>query len=67
MTEYHIWTNDPDKQWWKPEACGYTIQRARAGRFTLAEALAHCQGDAQWKIGTDTPRVLLIPAAPRND
>lgn len=63
--EFHVWTNDEDKLWWKTDACGYTTQRARAGRFTLAEALDHCRRDHQWEIGTDTPRVMMVPAGPR--
>ena len=64
-TEYHLWTNNEDKQWWKADAKGYTRKRSQAGRFSLAEALEHCCWDYQWKQGDDTPRVLMIPAAPR--
>lgn len=59
--EFHLFT--AGKGWWKPDANGYTKKRAEAGRFSLAEALEHCQEDWQWKQEDNVPRVVMVPAA----
>jgi hypothetical protein len=36
-----IWSNE-HRAWWRAESCGYTVDIAEAGRYTLAQGLYIC-------------------------
>jgi hypothetical protein len=52
--------NAETRQWWAPEARGYTPHLDKAGRFTLAEAANHC--NPAYKLRYGLWNAVMVPA-----
>ncbi len=53
---YLVWSNEHGC-WWRPNSCGYTTDRAQAGRYTKAEADDICRHARSHTEGEPPPEV----------
>jgi hypothetical protein len=60
-----IWSNE-HRAWWRPASCGYTVDIAEAGRYTLAQGRRICaEGGTTYRYrGGDerVPAEVLVPS-----
>ena len=59
--EYLIWSIEHGA-WWRANSNGYTKSRAKAGRYTLTEAVEICKGANIGQTDYEPPQEAFVPA-----
>jgi len=54
-----VWSNE-HRAWWRPKSCGYTVDREKAGEYTLKRAKEICDGANRGITDNKTPDEIIV-------